>query len=116
MLRYTKFTWIETIQNNIIFWIPLILTTPIQSDERLPEVGNSALGRSRTASPFMSDCFCSARVHSNIAPFHSNADVVLAGSCAPIGYDERTAADHFCRLPRHLRTILAVSLLTTSEG
>ena len=94
----------------------LILTTPIHSDERLPKAGFSALGRAGTASLFMSDCFCSARVHSNIAPFHSNADVALAGSCAPIGYDERTAADHFCRLPKHLRTILAVSLLTTLEG
>jgi hypothetical protein len=47
---YTKVTWIETIENNIIFWIPLILTTPIQSNERLSEVGFSALGRAKTAS------------------------------------------------------------------
>jgi hypothetical protein len=116
MLGYTKLTWIETIENNIISWIPLILTTPIQSDERLSEVGFSALGRAETASPFRGDCFCFAPAHSNIAPFHSNADVFLARSSAPIDYDERTAADRFCRLPRHLRTISAVSLLTTSEG
>jgi hypothetical protein len=83
MLWYTKFTWIETIENNIIFWIPLILTTPIQSDERLPEVGISALGSAKTASSFLNDRFYSAGAHSNIDPLHSNARVVHAGSCVP---------------------------------
>jgi hypothetical protein len=60
------------------FSIPLILTTPIHSDERMREAGFSALGRAETASPFMSDCFCSAGAHSNIDPSHSNARVVQA--------------------------------------
>jgi hypothetical protein len=57
-------------------------TTPIHSDERLPKAGFSALGSTKTAPPFMSDCFCSAGAHSNIDPSHSNALIIHAGSYA----------------------------------